>query len=259
MSRSSKIRALSGVSAIALFALMGSASAAPVYTILSAGLWSSGPTTQPGGVTLLSLGTNGTSNTLVTSTGFTVNGISLTFNAASNPASGEYAGTSAGNFSSVFGTNDGKTNYLAAGGINNSVPGSVTATYGSAQTSLTLLWGTVDGEAGPRNAITTTSGGDVITGAEILAACGTTTCGDGFGHTLSGAYDVYVTISGLSSFTSATFTDSAAAAFEFDLAVPLGGGTAGGTPLPAALPLFAGGLGMLGLLARRRKQKKTAA
>jgi hypothetical protein len=38
-----------------------------------------------------------------------------------------------------------------------------------------------------------------------------------------------------------------------------GGGGAGTTPLPAALPLFAGGLGVIGLLARRRKQKKTAA
>jgi hypothetical protein len=31
------------------------------------------------------------------------------------------------------------------------------------------------------------------------------------------------------------------------------------TPLPAALPLFAGGLGVMGLLARRRKRKNTAA
>ncbi len=31
------------------------------------------------------------------------------------------------------------------------------------------------------------------------------------------------------------------------------------TPLPAALPLFAGGLGVVGLLARRRKRKNTAA
>jgi len=30
------------------------------------------------------------------------------------------------------------------------------------------------------------------------------------------------------------------------------------TPIPAALPLFAGGLGLIGLLARRRKRTKTA-
>jgi hypothetical protein len=34
---------------------------------------------------------------------------------------------------------------------------------------------------------------------------------------------------------------------------------AGAAPIPAALPLFAGGLGLIGLLARRRKKKKLAA
>jgi hypothetical protein len=37
------------------------------------------------------------------------------------------------------------------------------------------------------------------------------------------------------------------------------GGFASATPLPAALPLFAGGLGVMGLFARRRKRKNAAA
>lgn len=39
----------------------------------------------------------------------------------------------------------------------------------------------------------------------------------------------------------------------------LGGGSQGSTPLPAALPLFASGLGVMGFLAKRRKRKDTAA
>lgn len=38
-----------------------------------------------------------------------------------------------------------------------------------------------------------------------------------------------------------------------------GGGNAGGTPLPAALPLFASGMGGLGFLSWRRKKRKAVA
>jgi len=47
-------------------------------------------------------------------------------------------------------------------------------------------------------------------------------------------------------------------AVNFDIGPTTGGGNAGATPLPAALPLFAGGLGVIGLLARRRKRKLAA-
>jgi hypothetical protein len=47
--------------------------------------------------------------------------------------------------------------------------------------------------------------------------------------------------------TSVVLIDSGTAAFEYS--------NVQFTPIPAALPLFAGGLGLMGLLGRRRKQK----
>jgi hypothetical protein len=43
--------------------------------------------------------------------------------------------------------------------------------------------------------------------------------------------------------------------YTFDYSPGLFQSPAATTPLPAALPLFAGGLGVIGLLARRRKRK----
>jgi hypothetical protein len=49
-----------------------------------------------------------------------------------------------------------------------------------------------------------------------------------------------------------------ASAYNFYFSDGIGNSPVSATPLPAALPLFAGGLGVIGLLARRRKRKATA-
>ena len=99
------------------------------------------------------------------------------------------------------------------------------------------MWGTVDPEPG-RNVITI--GAIEIDGAAIMAAISD----QGFTY-----YDhlsnTYLRITGLPDFTSATFSDAAASNFEFAL---------GTTPLPAALALFATGLGAWGLLGWREKK-----
>jgi len=45
---------------------------------------------------------------------------------------------------------------------------------------------------------------------------------------------------------------------NFNAPLPVGLGGPGDTPLPAALPLFSTGLGVLGLLARRKRRKNAA-
>jgi hypothetical protein len=115
--------------------------------------------------------------------------------------------------------------------------GTVTVTFSSAQTTLDMLWGTVDTATG-YNLVT--DGGTQITGAQINAL---------LGNPSSGTVNAAVEVTGLPAFTTLTFQDTTGndPAFEFDL-----GATA--TPLPATLPLFAGGLGLVGYLTKRRKQ-----
>lgn len=97
---------------------------------------------------------------------------------------------------------------------------------------------TVDPEPG-RNLITI--GATEITGAATIAAI----INQGFNDNLT---NTYLKITGLPDFTSATFSDTVAGNFEFALGVS--------TLLPAALPLFATGLGALGLMDCRRKRKR---
>ncbi len=238
-----KIRALfaGSVAAVALLAGMGTASAAPAVTIDEVFAASSESGTPPASpFTLLPLGTNGTANILVRSSGFTSDGDTIGFSGGS-PTSGEYAGNISGDSASPFGANNGHQDYLTAGGTN----GSVTLIFTTPQTSLALLWGTVDSGTG-RNLITL-SDGFTVNGSTIMADA----LSQGFGNIGDGTDDAYLTITGLSPFTSATFSDNAAAAFEFVPGVSVG--TEGDpTPIPEPSTPWLFGAGLFGLLALRR-------
>jgi len=135
-----------------------------------------------------------------------------------------------------------------------SVQANSTATYTftSLETSLSLLWGSPDSYnyiafySGPNG----TGYEDIIYGNALLLQT--------YGH------DQVTLNLGGESFESVVFASIGSNAFEFANLQATGGplnqlGPLQSTPLPAALPLFAGGLGIIGFLARGRKRKGTAA
>ena len=126
---------------------------------------------------------------------------------------------------------------------------SATYNFSSAVNTLTFLWGSPDSY----NTLAFYSG---INGTGLLGSLtgNSPILIQTLGHDL-----VTLQLAGKLAFSSVVFS-STQAAFEFaglnGTFAPLGPGD---TPLPAAFPLFAGGLGVIGFLAGRRKRKAAAA
>jgi hypothetical protein len=118
--------------------------------------------------------------------------------------------------------------------------------FGSARSSISIYWGSIDGNQGGNNNLNTfsiTADGYTLTGADLVAmAMGATGTGDQF----SPAGNQLITITGLGSFTTATFS-STANAFEFSL------GSA--VPEPATWVMMMLGFAGLGYAAFRRNSK----
>jgi PEP-CTERM motif len=131
------------------------------------------------------------------------------------------------------------TTYMAVEG-----GGTETATWATAQTSLTIYWGSIDGTAQNMNRFAVSVGGFTLTGADLvgMGASGT-------GSQTDPASNQLVTISGLDPFTVATFS-STANAFEFSLQA-----VSPGVPEPSTWAMMAIGFAGLGYAAFRRSSK----
>ena len=162
-----------------------------------------------------------------------------------------------------WGSTDKTSTWLSVGGCcggTSSAIFNVTAPTGA--NNFTLLWGSPNSN----NTVQLYSGAD---GNGTLVATVQFVDGSGFfvdtvlslqpfgPNTTDPGFIESITTSAV--FGSAVLTNSNGGFEVADIsASTLGVGTLSSTPLPAALPLFAGGLGAFGLLARRRKRKTAA-
>jgi hypothetical protein len=166
--------------------------------------------------------------------GFTIKGV--TWSLVSGTAETE-KGSLAQQYAAPLGMGD--TTYMAVEG-----GGTEMATFATPQTSLSLYWGSIDGNDGLLNSISISMGAYTLTGADLASMFGA----DGNGNQGDPLGNQLVRITGLAPFTTASFS-SAGNAFEFTLA---------SVPEPSTWAMMAIGFVGLGYAAFRRNSKGRA-
>jgi hypothetical protein len=125
--------------------------------------------------------------------------------------------------------------------------GTEEATWSTAQTSLSIYWGSIDavGVDGILNQVSVTVDGYTLTGSDLVALGAA-----GNGDQGSPKDNEWVTITGLNAFTTVDFHDAGKNAFEFSL---------GSVPEPSTWAMMGLGFAALGYAAFRRNAKSRMA
>jgi hypothetical protein len=180
--------------------------------------------------------------------GFTLGGISWALGSGTaHTDKGSSSGVDAAPLG--MGTGPDGTTYMGVQGGSSEV-----ATWTTPQTSLSIYWGSIDGDVctagssscGNLNSISIQLGTTVLTGADLIGMGGPPVLGEG--QQGNSADNQLVTIRGLDPFTTVTFATTGTA-FEFTL---------GSVPEPSTWAMMVLGFAGLGYAAFRRNSKGRA-